>query len=86
MFRFELDEADRYAESALAASIRLGLGTTGAIVLVFRAEVAALRRDPGEMERFIALARAAAPGDPEIGRACATRGCSRYSTTTWLAR
>ena len=35
-------------------------------MLVFRAEVAALRRDPGEMERFIALARAAAPGDPEI--------------------
>ena len=66
MFRFELDEADRYAESALAASTRLGLGTTGAIVLVFRAEVAALRRDPGEMERFIALAHAAAPGDPEI--------------------
>ena len=66
MFRFELDEADRYAESALAASTRLGLGTTAAIVLVFRAEVAALRRDPGEMERFIALARAAAPGDPEI--------------------
>ena len=66
MFRFELDEADRHAESALAASTRLGLGTTGAIVLVFRAEVSALRRDRGEMERFIALARAAAPGDPEI--------------------
>ena len=66
MFRFELDEADRYAESALAASTRLGLGTTAAIVLVFRAEVAALRRNPGEMERFVALARAAAPGDPEI--------------------
>jgi len=66
MFRFELDEADRYAESALAASTRLGLGTTSAIAGVFRAEVAALRRDPGEMERFIALARAAAPGDPEI--------------------
>ena len=66
MFRFELDEAERHARSALAASTRLGLGTTGAIVLVFRAEVYALRRDPGEMERFIALARAAAPGDPEI--------------------
>ena len=39
MFRFELDEADRYAESALAASNRLGLGTTGAIAGVFRAEV-----------------------------------------------
>jgi DNA-binding CsgD family transcriptional regulator len=66
MFRFELDEADRHAESALAASTRLGLGTTGAIASVFRAEVCALRRDRDEMERFIALARAAAPGDPEI--------------------
>ncbi len=66
IFRFELDDADRHAESALAASTRLGLGTTGAIVLVFRAEVCALRRDPVEMERFISLARAAAPGDPEI--------------------
>ena len=66
MFRFELDEAERHARSAQAASTRLGLGTTSAIVLVFRAEVYALRRDPGEMERFIALACAAAPGDPEI--------------------
>ena len=63
MFRFELDEADRHAESALAASNRLGLGTTGAIARVFRAEVCALRRDRAEMERFIALALAAAPGD-----------------------
>ena len=66
MFRFELDEADRHAESALAASDRLGLGTIGAIAGVFRAEVCALRRDRAEMERFIALALAAAPGDPEI--------------------
>ena len=66
MFRFELDEAERHARSALAASTRLGLGTTRAIVLVFRAELCALRRDPGEMERFITLACAAAPGDPEI--------------------
>jgi DNA-binding CsgD family transcriptional regulator len=66
MFRFELDEADRHAESALAASNRLGLGTTGAIAGVFRAEVCALRRDRAEMERFIALALAAAPGDREI--------------------
>ncbi len=66
MFRFELDEADRHAESALAASDRLGLGTTGAIAGVFRAEVCALRRDRAEMERFIALALAAAPGDREI--------------------
>src|SRR5439155_25233764 len=31
MFRFELDDADRPAESALAASTRPGLRTTGAI-------------------------------------------------------
>jgi DNA-binding CsgD family transcriptional regulator/tetratricopeptide (TPR) repeat protein len=66
MFRFELDEADRHAESALATSDRLGLGTIGAIAGVFRAEVCALRRDRAEMERFIALALAAAPGDAEI--------------------
>ena len=66
MFRFELDEAERHARSALAASTRLGLAMTSAIVLVFRAEVCALRRERAEMERFIALACAAAPGDPEI--------------------
>lgn len=66
MFRFELDEAESRARSGLATSTRLGLGTTSAIVLVFLAEVYALRREPAEMERYIALARAAAPGDPEI--------------------
>ena len=66
MFRFELDEADRHARSALAAGTRLGLAMTSAIVLVFRAEVCALRRERAEMERFIALACAAAPGDPEV--------------------
>jgi DNA-binding CsgD family transcriptional regulator/tetratricopeptide (TPR) repeat protein len=66
LFRFELDKAERHARSALAASTRLALGTTSAIVLVFCAEVYALRRDSGEMERFIALASAAAPGNPEI--------------------
>jgi DNA-binding CsgD family transcriptional regulator len=65
-FRFELDEAERHARSALDTSTRLGLGMTSAIVLVFRAEVQAWRREPAEMERFIALASAAAPGDPEI--------------------
>jgi DNA-binding CsgD family transcriptional regulator len=65
-FRFELDDAEHYARSALDTSNRLGLGTTSAIVLVFLAEVYALRREPAEMERFIALASAAAPGDPEI--------------------
>jgi len=66
MFRFELDEAERHARSALATSTRLGLAMTSAIVLVFLAEVYALRREPAEMERFIALACAAAPGDPEV--------------------
>ena len=66
MFRFELDEAERHARSALAASTRLGLAMTSAIVLIFRAEVYALRRERAEMERFIALACAATPGDPEI--------------------
>jgi DNA-binding CsgD family transcriptional regulator len=66
MFRFELDEAEGYAKSALAASTRLGLGMITAIVLVFRAEICALRREPAEMKRFIAAACAAAPGDPEI--------------------
>jgi DNA-binding CsgD family transcriptional regulator len=35
-------------------------------VLVFRAEICALRRDAAEMERYIAQAISAAPGDPEI--------------------
>jgi DNA-binding CsgD family transcriptional regulator len=66
MFRFDLDAAGRHAESALEASTRLGLGQTRAIVLVFRAEISALRRDAAEMEGYIAQAISAAPGDPEI--------------------
>jgi DNA-binding CsgD family transcriptional regulator/tetratricopeptide (TPR) repeat protein len=66
VFRFELDEAEQHARCALDTSTRLGLGMTSAIVLVFLAEVYAMRRDPAKMERYIALASAAAPGDPEI--------------------
>jgi DNA-binding CsgD family transcriptional regulator len=66
MFRFDLDAAERHAESALAASTRLRLDKTRAIVLVFHAEIRALRRDAAGMERYIALACAAAPDDPEI--------------------
>jgi DNA-binding CsgD family transcriptional regulator len=66
VFRFELDEAEQHARCALDTSTRLGLGMTRAIVLVFLAEVYAMRRDPAAMERYIALASAAAPGDPEI--------------------
>ena len=66
VFRFELDEAERHAQSALATSTRLSLSQLRAIVLVFLAEVHAMRRDQAGMERYIALASAAAPGDPEI--------------------
>ena len=66
VFRFELGEAERHAQSALAISTRLGLSQLRAVVLVFLAEVHALRQDEAGMERYITLARAAAPGDPEI--------------------
>ena len=66
MFRFELGEAEHRAHSALAISTSLGLAKTRAIVLLFLGEVQALRRDRAGMDRFLALASAAAPGDPEI--------------------
>jgi len=66
MFRFELDEAEHHAQSALAISTRLGLAKTRAIGLLFLAEVQALRGDRAGMDRFLALAHAAEPGDPEI--------------------
>src|SRR6266571_1603267 len=66
MFRFELGEAEHHAQSALATSTRLGLAKTHAIGLLFLAEIQALRRDHAGMDRFLALARAAEPGDPEI--------------------
>jgi DNA-binding CsgD family transcriptional regulator len=66
MFRYELGEAEHHAQSALAISTRLGLAKTHAIGLLFLAEVQALRRDRVGMDRFLALAHAAEPGDPEI--------------------
>jgi DNA-binding CsgD family transcriptional regulator len=66
MFRFELGEAENHAQSALAISTRLGLAKTRAIGLLFLAEVQALRRDRAGMDRFLTLAHAAEPGDPEI--------------------
>ena len=66
MFRYELDEAEQHAQSAVALSTRLGLAKTKAIGLLFLAEVQALRRDRAGMDRFLALAHAAEPGDPEI--------------------
>jgi predicted ATPase/DNA-binding CsgD family transcriptional regulator len=66
IFRFELGEAERCAQSALTTSTRLGLTKTRAIVLVFLAEVHALGRNRAGMDHFLALARAAEPGDAEI--------------------
>jgi DNA-binding CsgD family transcriptional regulator len=65
-FRFALDEATEHARSALAISERLGMGQIRATALVFLGEIFGLRQDPAEMERFLALAASAAPGDPEI--------------------
>jgi DNA-binding CsgD family transcriptional regulator len=66
MFRYELGEAEHHAQSAVTISSRLGLAKTHAIGLVFLAEIRALRRDRAGMDRFLALADAAEPGDPEI--------------------
>ncbi len=56
----------RHARAALAISERLGMGQIRAIALVFLGEIFGLRQQPAEMERFLALAASAAPGDPEI--------------------
>src|SRR5260370_24508158 len=61
-----LDGAEGCAGPGLAASTRVGVAIPSAIVLVFLAEGYALRCAPAEMERFIALACAAAPGDAEV--------------------
>ncbi len=66
ILRFALDEAAQHARSALAISQRLGLAKVRAIVLLFLGEIHALRRENSDMERFLALADSAAPGDPEI--------------------
>jgi DNA-binding CsgD family transcriptional regulator len=65
-FRFALDDAAGHARAALAMSERLGIDQIRAIALVFLGEIHGLRREPAEMERFLALAASAAPGDPEI--------------------
>ncbi len=66
MFRFELGEAERHAQSALAITTPLGLAKVHAIGLLFLAEIQALRRDQAGMDHFLALAHAAEPGEPEI--------------------
>jgi DNA-binding NarL/FixJ family response regulator len=64
--RFELDKLTRYAESSLAISERLGLTEVKAKALHFLVESRALRGDSDGCEHYIALARAAAAGDPLI--------------------
>lgn len=64
--RFELDELARCAESSLGISERLGLDEVKAKALHFLMESRALRGDRDGCERYLALARAAAPGDPVI--------------------
>src|SRR5260370_38529971 len=66
IFRFALAEASEHARSALAISERLGLTKTRAIELLFLGEIHALRREREAMERFLALAPSASPGDPGI--------------------
>ena len=66
MFRYELGDAEHHAQSALAITSPLGLAKTHAIGLLFLAEIQALRRDRAGMDKFVALAHAAEPGDPEI--------------------
>jgi len=66
LHRFALDDAAEHARAGLAISERLGLAQLRAIALVFLGEIYGLRQEGGEMERYLALAAAAAPGDPEI--------------------
>ncbi|MGP0031192.1 MAG: ATP-binding protein [Acidimicrobiales bacterium] len=73
--RYELDMAAAHARSALALSEQLALGQIRAKALAMLAENAAWRGDPSDMERFIGLATAAAPGDPMLaGFAWGARG------------
>jgi DNA-binding CsgD family transcriptional regulator/tetratricopeptide (TPR) repeat protein len=64
--RFDLDGLTRHAESSLAISERLGLDAVKAKALHFLVESRALGGDRDGCERYIALARTAAPGDPVI--------------------
>jgi DNA-binding CsgD family transcriptional regulator len=64
--RFDLDGLTRHAESSLAISERLGLDAVKAKALHFLVESWALRGDREGCEHYLALARAAAPGDPAI--------------------
>jgi DNA-binding CsgD family transcriptional regulator len=62
--RFAPGEAERQARAALAVSEPLGLQAVTAKALCGLAEASAQRRQPAEMERFLAMAAAADPADP----------------------
>lgn len=64
--RFAPAEAEHHARAALAVSERLGLQTVTAKALSCLAEACAQRLQRAEMERYLALAAAAGPGDPFI--------------------
>ncbi len=66
MFSFEIDEAHSHAQTAEAMSGRLGLDRVHALALMFLAEIHAMRLERVEMERYLSLAKAAAPDDPEV--------------------
>ena len=66
IFRFELEPAAERARAAVELSKRIGLDRLRALGLMFLAEIHALVRDGDEMERFIGLAVAVAPDDPDI--------------------
>ena len=66
MLSFDLDIALGHARSVAATSAKFGLGRLYALSLMFLAQIHALRLERRQMERFLALAAAAAPGDVEI--------------------
>lgn len=66
MFSFDLEDALGHAEAAAEISSRLGLDRLHALSLVFQSQIHAMRLERRDMERFVALAAAAAPGDLEI--------------------
>jgi DNA-binding CsgD family transcriptional regulator len=64
--RWELDQCDAHARSAVATAERLGLDLVRAKALALLAGSASMRADIKETERLLALAAAAAPQDPAL--------------------
>jgi DNA-binding CsgD family transcriptional regulator/tetratricopeptide (TPR) repeat protein len=66
MLSFDFEAGLGHAQAAAVISSRLGLDRLHALSLMFLAQIHAMRLERQEMERFLALAAAAAPGDIEI--------------------